>query len=53
MWHRYRTELYPHVGQRSGIQDKYGNDLEFPAAFRQQRATGEQKGIINIVKGAL
>jgi hypothetical protein len=49
MWHRYRVELYP----LSGIQDKYGNDLEFPAAFRQQRVTGEQKGIIKVVKGDL
>lgn len=53
MWHRYRVELYPHFGQLSGIQDKYGNDLEFPAAFRQQRVAGEQKGIIKIVKGDL
>jgi hypothetical protein len=49
MWHRYRVELYP----LSGIKDKHGNDLEFPAAFRQQRVTGEQKGIIKIVKGDL
>lgn len=26
MWHRYNVELYPHVGQNSGIQDEYGND---------------------------
>lgn len=53
MWHRYRVELYPHFGQISGIKDKYGNDLEFPAAFRRQRMTDEPKDIIKISKGVL
>jgi hypothetical protein len=47
MWHRYRVELYPHIGQLSGIRDKYGNELVFPAAFRLSRA-GRPKGIIKI-----
>jgi hypothetical protein len=46
MWHQYRVELYPHFGQLSGIRDKYGNELEFPAAFRRSRANGKPKGII-------
>jgi hypothetical protein len=36
MWHKYRVELYPHVpglGVGSGIRDRHGNELEFPAAF--------------------
>jgi len=49
MWHRYRVELYPHVPRgTSGIVDKYGNELEFPAAFRQSRRDGKPKGIIKI-----
>lgn len=43
MWHQYRVELYPHVGQLSGIRDKHGNELEFPAAFRQSRRDGNPK----------
>lgn len=48
MWHRYRVELYPHFGQLCGIQDKYGNDLEFPSAFRRSRRDGRPRGIIKI-----
>jgi hypothetical protein len=51
MWHRYRLELYPHVpglGISSGIRDKYGNELEFPAAFRQSRRDGKLRGIVKI-----
>jgi hypothetical protein len=48
MWHVYRVELYPHVGQDSGIQDKFGNDLEFPSAFRLTRGASLPKGIIKI-----
>jgi hypothetical protein len=52
MWHQYRIELYPHVRepiyQPTGIKDRFGNDLEFPSAFRQSRRDGKQKGIISI-----
>ncbi len=48
MWHQYRVELYPHIGQLSGIQDRHGHELEFPAAFRQSRRDGRPKGIIRI-----
>jgi len=48
MWHQYRVELYPHYGQSSGIKDKQGNELEFPAAFRQCRSTYRPKGIVKI-----
>jgi hypothetical protein len=48
MWHVYRVELYPHVGQLSGIKDKFGHDLEFPSAFRQSRRDGKPKGIVRI-----
>lgn len=50
MWHRYRVELYPHVGQPSGILDEYGNQQLFPAAFRKRRQTFEPKGIIKVVQ---
>ena len=50
MWHRYRVELYPHFpGLLSGIVDPWGNELQFPSAFRQQRGTGFRKGIIRII----
>lgn len=53
MWHHYRVELYPHVaGLSSGIQDQYGNELEFPAAFRRSRRNGRQRGIIKLCEGA-
>ena len=48
MWHQYRVEMYPHYGQSSSIRDKHGNELEFPAAFRQSRRDGQAKGIIKI-----
>jgi hypothetical protein len=50
MWHRYRVELYPHFGQSSGIRDRFGNELQFPSAFRLQRSTDEQKGIVKVLK---
>ena len=49
MWHRYRVELYPHwPGNLCGIQDRFGNELEFPSAFRQSRSLHRQKGILKI-----
>ncbi|MFA6033488.1 MAG: hypothetical protein WC889_11370 [Myxococcota bacterium] len=51
MWHVYRVELYPHFGQLSGIRDRYGNELEFPSAFRISRRDGRQRGIVKIIKG--
>ena len=54
MWHRYRVELYPHVpglGIGCGIFDKYGNELEFPSAFRQCRRNGKPRGIVKIWYG--
>ncbi len=56
MWHKYRIELYPHFGQLSGITDEFGNDQQFPAAFRKTRGIPPlQKGIVKIEKerGAL
>ncbi len=47
MWHKYRVEFYPHVGQLCGIQDQHGNELTFPAAFRLSR-DGKPKGIVRI-----
>jgi hypothetical protein len=51
MWHQYRVELYPHYGQPSGSRDKYGNELEFPSAFRLSRRDGRPRGIVKIQKG--
>ena len=49
MWHRYRVELYPHYPGLVALRDQWGNDLQFPSAFRQQRDTAIRKGIIKIV----
>lgn len=54
MWHRYRVELYPHISDLrlgSGIRDKFGHELEFPAAFRQSRRDGKPRGIVRIKYG--
>jgi len=51
MWHVYRVELYPHVGQLSGIRDRFGNELEFPSAFRLSRRTGHPRGIVRLIQG--
>lgn len=49
MWIQYRVELFPHVGQLSGILDPHGNALTFPAAFRLSR-DGLPKGIIRLIQ---
>lgn len=51
MWHRYKVEFYPHLGQTSGIPDEFGNPQTFPAAFRKSRKNSLPKGIIQIIKG--
>jgi len=34
----------------AGLVDEHGNELQFPAAFRRRRETGEPKGIAAIVR---
>ncbi|MEI7462468.1 MAG: hypothetical protein WCK15_23975 [Pirellula sp.] len=34
----------------SGICDKHGNELEFPAAFRQCRRDSQPKGIVRLIR---
>ncbi len=51
MWHRYRVELYPHMGQLTGLRDGFGNELEFPSAFRLSRRDGRPRGIVKLIKG--
>lgn len=48
MWHVYRVELYPHFGQPAGIRDRFGNELEFPSAFRISRRNDTPKGIVKV-----
>jgi hypothetical protein len=51
MWHQYRVELYPHfAGLMTGIHDRFGNDLQFPSAFRLSRTDYRPKGIVQIVR---
>jgi hypothetical protein len=49
MWFVYRVELYPHFGQPIGIVDQFGNQLQFPSAFRLSRRAFTPKGIIRLV----
>jgi hypothetical protein len=49
MWIEYRVELYPHFDQGTGIVDRFGNELTFPAAFRLSR-TGHPKGIVKLAR---
>jgi hypothetical protein len=49
MWIDYRVELYPHLGQGTGILDQFGNELQFPSAFRLSRS-GRPKGIVKLVR---
>jgi len=48
MWHRYRVELYPDLGQPSGIRDPSGKEFNFPDAFRWSRLLRRPRGIIKI-----
>ena len=50
MWHEYRVELYPHYPGLIALRDDWGNELQFPSAFRQQRHTGNRKGIVKILR---
>lgn len=50
MWRAYRVELYPHFSGLIAGKDKHGQQLEFPAFFRQCRRSGNPKGIIKIVQ---
>lgn len=50
MWHRYRVELYPHYPGFIALRDKFGNELEFPAAFRVTRDTNLPKGIVQLIE---
>lgn len=50
MWQQYRVEFYPHFpGLMSGITDADGNEMQYPAAFRQRREDGRRKGIVKVV----
>lgn len=50
MWFAYHVELYPHFGQPAGITDQFGNQLQFPSAFRLSRRSYTPKGIVRIVR---
>ncbi len=50
LWHQYRVELYPHFGQPTGILDRFGNQLQFPSAFRVSRRSYMPKGIIRLAR---
>jgi len=47
MWHKYRVELWPDVGQPCGIVDENGKPQRFSTAFRQTRDF-KPRGIIKL-----
>jgi len=47
-WGRYYVDIYPDLGRGSGIFDEAGNPMTFPEAFRKQRITYRQKGIVRL-----
>ena len=51
MWHVYRVELYPHYGSGpgTGIISPAGYERLFPVAFRHNRTTDEEKGIVKVI----
>jgi len=52
MWHQYLVELYPHYpGMPCGIADEFGNEQEFPAAFRKARLRQTPNGLAMLPKG--
>ena len=50
MWHKYRVELYPELGNPANIVGPNGANLPISAGFRQQRWTFAEKGIIHLVR---
>jgi hypothetical protein len=42
--------LLPTGDYLSGIRDPFGNELEFPAAFRLSRRAHRPKGIVQIIR---
>lgn len=49
--HLYRVELYPHFpGHLTGIRDRFGDELEFPSAFRLSRDDYRPKGIVRLIR---
>src|SRR5207253_7256014 len=48
MWHRYRVELWPDVGQPSGIAGPDGSSQTFSEAFRISRDF-KARGIIRLI----
>ncbi|HUP61397.1 MAG TPA: hypothetical protein VNA69_13355 [Thermoanaerobaculia bacterium] len=49
MWHKYRVDLWPqYTGSRSGLRDRFGNDLPIAAAFRISRRLNRPRGLIKL-----
>ena len=50
-WDRdWRARLVENLGKPSGIEDDFGNDLQFPAAFRKSRREHKPKGIVKVAR---
>lgn len=50
MWHKYRVELYPELGDPANIPGPNGANLSISAGFRQERWTFTEKGIVHLVQ---
>lgn len=48
-WCTYRIDLFPELGESSGIKGRDGSELTFAEAFRQRTDTGAAKGVLRII----
>jgi hypothetical protein len=46
LWHRYRVDLFPNIGQDTGIFDNAGNQRNFYSLMRWSRRVGTLRGVI-------
>jgi hypothetical protein len=46
LWHRYRVDLFPNIGQGTGIFDDAGNERNFYSLMRWSRRVAALRGVI-------
>jgi hypothetical protein len=46
LWHRYRVDLFPHIGQGTGVFDDAGNERNFYSLMRWSGRVGRPRGVI-------
>ena len=46
LWHRYRVDLFPNIGQGTGVFDDAGNERSFYSLMRWSHRVGRLRGVI-------